>query len=83
MKTTLEMPDAVFRRAKSRAAERGVPFRQYVTEAVEEKLRADSPTNDKPWMKHVGKLKHLREETKRINEFIEETFEKIDPEVWS
>ena len=27
MKTTLEIPDALFRRAKTVAAERGIPFR--------------------------------------------------------
>jgi hypothetical protein len=34
MKTTLEIPDAIFRRAKSLAAERGIPFRALVSEAV-------------------------------------------------
>jgi len=28
MKTTLEIPDALFRRAKSAAAEQGIPFRE-------------------------------------------------------
>jgi hypothetical protein len=40
VKTTLEIPDAVFRRAKSKAAEQGMPFRQLVTEGVEDKLKA-------------------------------------------
>jgi predicted HicB family RNase H-like nuclease len=40
MKTTLEIPDTVFRRAKSKAAEQGKPLRQFVTEAVEDKLKA-------------------------------------------
>jgi hypothetical protein len=40
MKTTLEIPDAVFRRAKSEAAKRGMPLRQLVTEAIEDKLKA-------------------------------------------
>jgi predicted DNA binding CopG/RHH family protein len=39
MKTTLEIPDTIFRRAKSRAAEQGIPLRQFVTEAVEVKLK--------------------------------------------
>jgi len=82
MKTTLEMPDAVFRRAKSKAAERGIPFRQFVTEAVEEKLKNCAHAQEKPWMKHIGKLAHLHEETAEINRFIEETFENIDPEMW-
>jgi len=34
-------------------------------------------------MKHMGKLKDLREETTRINALIEEAFENIDPEMWN
>lgn len=30
----------------------------------------------------MGKLKHLRQETKRIDKRIEEDSEKIDPEIW-
>ena len=82
MKTTLEMPDATFRRAKARAAERGVPLRQFVTEAVEEKLKAEAELDKKPWLQLFGKLKHLRRETERINRIIEEETEKIDPEIW-
>ena len=82
MKTTLEIPDAVFRRAKSKAAALGVSLRQFVTEAVEEKLKMAASREEKPWLKHFGKLKHLRKETKRIDKFIEGAFEKIDPEFW-
>ncbi len=79
MKTTLEIPDAVFRRAKSKAAEQGIPLRQFVTEAVEDKMKAAPAAGPKPWMKHMGKLKDLRKETERINAAIEEAFENIDP----
>lgn len=82
MKTTLEMPDTVFRRAKSLAAQRGVPFREFVTEAVKDKLAAEAKGVDKPWVKHMGKLKRLRKETARINRFVEEDSEKIDTEMW-
>jgi hypothetical protein len=82
MKTTLEIPDPVFRRAKSAAAERGVPFREFVTEAVREKLAAKKKGGRKPWLKHIGKLKHLHKETTRINRIIEEETERIDPEMW-
>jgi hypothetical protein len=84
MKTTLEIPDAIFRRAKSAAAERGIPLREFVTEAVKEKLangaKNGEKNGEKPWMALFGKLKHLRKETARINKFIEEEFEKIEPE---
>jgi len=82
MKTTLEIPDSIFRRAKSVAAERGIALREFVTEAVKEKLSSGSKSAEKPWVKHMGKLKHLRQETKRINKRIAEDSEKIDHEMW-
>jgi hypothetical protein len=82
MKTTLEIPDLIFRRAKSTAAKRGIPLREFVTEAVKDKLVADAKNSEKPWVKHMGKLKHLRKENARINKLIEEAFEKVDPEMW-
>jgi hypothetical protein len=82
MKTTLEIPDGIFRRAKSIAAEQGISLREFVTEAVKDKLAANSKAGEKPWVKHMGKLKHLRKETERINRLIEEEFERIDPEIW-
>ena len=80
MKTTLEIPDFLFRKAKSLAAERGIPLRQLVTEAVQEKLKTSS--QDKPWMKHMGKLKHLHGETRKMEKRVEEAFEQIDRELW-
>lgn len=81
MKTTLEIPDPVFRKAKARAAERGIPLRQFVTEAVEEKLTASASTA-KPWMRLAGGLRHLHKETVRINKLMDDEFGKIDPEEW-
>jgi hypothetical protein len=83
MKTTLEIPDTIFRRAKSKAAEQGIPLRQFVTEAVEDRLKAAPAAGQKPWMKHLGKLKNLHKETARINKVIEEEFEEVDPEMWA
>jgi len=48
MKTTLEIPDAVFRRAKSEAAAQNVPLRLFVTD-VEEKLKSAVSQEGKPW----------------------------------
>lgn len=80
MKTTLEIPDATFRRAKSAAAERGIPLREFVTEAVEERLAADARAEQKPWMQAFGKLRHLRRETARITRIIEKEFDQIEAE---
>ena len=82
MKTTLEIPDLIFRRAKSAAAARGVPLREFVTQAVKDKLAASSKPPERPWVKHMGKLKHLHAETERVNRLIEEHSEKIDAEMW-
>ena len=81
MKTTIEIPDALFRRAKSAAAERGIPLRALVSEALADKLRARDG-QDKPWIKAFGKLRSLREETARINRIIEEDLGQTGPADW-
>jgi hypothetical protein len=53
-----------------------------VTEAVKDKLAAKARPSEKPWVKHMGKLKRLHKETLRINRLIEEDSEKIDLEMW-
>ena len=79
MKTTLEIPDALFRQAKSAAAAQGIPLRALVSEALAEKLRRPG-SGDKPWMKSFGKLRSLRKDLAEINRIIEEEFERIEPE---
>jgi len=54
--------------------------REFATEAVGEKLAAADKPAEKPWLKLMGKLKHLRPETARINRLIEEDSERTDPE---
>jgi hypothetical protein len=80
MKTTLEIPDAVFRRAKSTAAQRGIPLREFITEAVKDKLAGSRQAADTPWMAAFGKLRRLRKETAKINRLIEEEFEQVEAE---
>lgn len=82
MKTTIEIPDSLFRKAKSRAAERGQTLKQLVTEALHEKLEGNkSQASGAPeWMQGFGALRRLRNETRRIQEEIDETFDVIEPE---
>jgi hypothetical protein len=83
VKTTLEIPDPIFRRAKARAAEAGIPLRQFITEAVKAKLEtAPVSPEQRPWMKGAGALKHLHKETVRIQKLIDDEFEQIEPELW-
>ena len=72
MKTTLDIPDALFKRAKSAVATRGSPFRELVSEALAEKLRTPRKVQ-KPWPKTFGK-------TARINRFMGDKFERIERE---
>ena len=83
MKTTLELPDELFRSAKARAAQEGVSLKEYVASALREKLGSTTGHGDnKPWMKHFGLLAHLRKESRRIEKIIEEEFETIDVDAW-
>jgi hypothetical protein len=83
VKTTIEIPDPLFRKAKSTAAQRGQTLKQLVAEALQEKLagRARQVPPDNPeWMRGFGGLRRLRGETRRIQARIDEAFEVIEPE---
>jgi len=80
MKTTLEIPDKIFRKARATASALGIPLREYVTQAVEEKLTLGSRRAGKPWLECAGELAHLHKETIRIQKMIDEEFEQIEPE---
>lgn len=81
MKTTLEIPDPLFRQAKSVAAKQGIPLRELVSEALAEKLQRQDEVQ-KPWINQFGELRDLRKETTRINKIIQAEFDQIDPEDW-
>ena len=79
VKTTLEIPDPLFRQAKAAAAARGQTLRQLVNEALRDKLT--KPDSDHPpgWMKLFGVMKGHSAEIHRIDKAIAEQFERIDP----
>lgn len=83
MKTTLEIPDLLFRKAKAKAAERGQTLKDLVTEALQEKLAAGARSaapGEPAWMQGFGKLRRLRTETRRIQAQIDQTFGVIEAE---
>jgi predicted transcriptional regulator len=80
MKTTIEIPDRLLRRVKSRAAERDQTLKEFVNEALQEKLasrRGTTGSAQPEWMLGFGKLRHLHKETERIQERIREAFETV------
>ena len=82
VKTTVEIPDSLFRRAKSQAAERGQTLKEFMTEALQDKLMKPGKAgrSEPQWMHGFGKLRSLRRETERIQKRIDEAFEVIEPE---
>lgn len=89
MKTTIELPDELFREAKATAARRGHSLKRFVQEALDEKLARET----RPREPRLGEAKVEwpvpppggipREEFERIDQAIEEAFEQIDPEDWN
>ena len=84
MKTTIELPDALFRKAKAAAAERGQSLKSFFTEAVQERLRrrTEPAAAALPWEAAFGGLRDLHRENLRIDRLISSEFETVDYEEW-
>jgi hypothetical protein len=90
MKTTLEVPDSLYRQIKARAALKGQTIKAFFLEAIRAKLTADRPTDpsvatdDRPaevgWKAVFGHAD--KEEIAELQRIIDEEFERIDPEGW-
>lgn len=86
MKTTLDLPDDLFRQVKSTAASRGILMKQFITEALTEKLATPAAApDDKPWMALAGCAANDPEmlvELRRIDKIIEDEFGHVDEADW-
>jgi hypothetical protein len=84
MKTTIEIPDPLMRRAKAAAARRGQSLDDFLSEALADKLKPASRRSRAgdvpPWMAGFGELHHLGAETRRIQERIDAECRQIEPE---
>ena len=81
MKTTIEIPDQLFREAKAAAALSGIPLKTFFAEALRERLR--SKTSAAPrWMQAFGGLRDLHRENKRLDRLIAREFGVIEEEDW-
>ena len=85
MKTTLELPDDLFRLAKIAAARQGRPLKDIFAEALREKLIKDEQllgNSEPPWMEYFGVFGDSEEnqtETRRIQEVVDTEFGTVDP----
>ncbi|MBI4660667.1 MAG: hypothetical protein HY735_17660 [Verrucomicrobia bacterium] len=86
MKTTIDVPNSTFQQAKSLAEAQGIGVEQLLANAIEEKLGERSQRSqgvERPWMKLAGafgKTPADRAETRRIQNVIDEEFERIERE---
>ena len=84
VKTTIELPEALFRQAKSTAAHEVVTLKQLLTEALESRLEVSMGARNgraaPKWMRAYGALRHLRRERKAIERAVQSEFEKVEPE---
>ena len=85
MKTTLEIPEPLFRKAKATAAQKGQTLKQFVTEALHDKL-GSAKRGQKPagWLAAIGKLTpELKKTAREVDTIINAPdFRKIDAEDW-
>ena len=83
MKTTIEIPDVLFRKVKSKAAERAQTLKEFVSAALQEKLtsrRSPGHSAEPEWMQGFGKLRRLHRETERIRKRVDEAFDVVESE---
>ena len=82
MKTTLDLPDPILRQAKARAALKGLSMKSFITQAIEEKLSADSRSARKPqgWRTVFGKAP--KGAAAEVDAVIAAEFEGINMDDW-
>lgn len=85
MKTTLEIPDALFRQAKATAAQQGRTLREFVNEAVQDKLAQGKHRQElQGWRAVLGTLPpEVKRAALKVDALINAPdFRQIDPEDW-
>ena len=85
MRTTLDISDPLFKRAKMSAVEHGMTLKDLVAEAMEKYLAAPAATpakkKDPPWMDCAGMLRE--EDADAIMRVVDDAdFSKVDEEAW-
>lgn len=82
MKTTIEIPDDLFRRTKATAALRGESLKDFITDALRDRLevQAGRASEMKGWRSVFGSAR--REEVAAVDAVIAEEFEQVDPREW-
>jgi hypothetical protein len=76
MRTSFDIPDALFRKTKSVASERGISLREFVIAAIQDRLESSEPS----WKSAFGKVK--REHLKDVDAVVLSEFSKVNLSEW-
>jgi hypothetical protein len=79
MKTTLEIPDAIFRQVKARSALEGKTMKEFVLQAIRARLKTKSVKKD-GWRSVYGKAS--AGSIAEVQEIIDREFSRIDLDDW-
>jgi hypothetical protein len=82
MKTTIEIPDHLLRRAKATAALSGETLKHFVTTAIQEHLQRNGTASpeSRGWRAVFGLAP--RDEVEEIDDIISAELEQVDPAEW-
>ncbi len=85
MKTTVEIPDTLYRQVKARAALKGQSIKDFLVEAVRAKIKNDTRQSKAKhkttgWRAVFGAADP--KEVAEVQRIIDEEFSKVDPEGW-
>lgn len=80
MKTTVEIPDELYRSAKSKAAEMGVSFRSYLIDALHMRLNREYESDSLEGI--FGAFAAEPEAVYAVERVVEDDLEQIDPDEW-
>jgi hypothetical protein len=83
VKTTIELPDALFRSAKAHAAQEGLSLRIFFEKAVTSQLRGKAGfTAIPPWRRSFGKLRDITAATRDVQKVVDREFSRIEADAW-
>ncbi len=82
MRTTLEIPDTLFRRSKAAAALAGVPLREFVAAALKSYLdrHGEAVPEKSGWRVVFGRAE--TEAVAEVDQVVKEEFGRVDPGEW-
>lgn len=82
MRTSIEVPDDLFRKIRIHTAENGITFREFILNSAQQALKANQTTSESSLESVFGIMAEHSDEMKKIKKRMEDEFEPVDPEEW-